>query len=70
VSDFAQRGVANGDALASLAIVRALIKSLRKSGKLTAEELSSIIAAADAQIPRDNNDAKNEAHRIIQALKE
>jgi hypothetical protein len=70
VSNFAQRGVANGDALAALAIVRALIKSLRKSGKLTTEELGSIVAAADAEIPRDNNDAKNEAHRLIQTFKD
>ena len=69
MSDFSQRGVPNGDALASLAVVRALIKQLVASKKLTAEELASIVSDADAQIPREHNDAKNEARRLIQGLK-
>ena len=71
MDNFAMKGPpGGGNGMAALAIVRALLKHLEKSGALIPKDIAVIVADAVAQISNENNDRANEAKRLIQELSE
>ena len=69
MDNFATRGAVNvGDALAALALVRALLKTLQaKKCVIGTSDVNSIVADALGQIgPLSSTDAGREARRLIQ----
>ena len=69
MESFSHKGPVSADALAALAIVRALLKHMKASGTLIPKDIEKISADALAQIPPGNVDARNEARRLIEELK-
>ena len=69
MNDFAMKGQPGGaNGMAALAIVRALLKHLEKTGALIPKDVTAIVADASAQIPEEHNERSNEAKRLIQKL--
>lgn len=69
MDDFATKGQPGGaNGMASLAVVRALLKHLEKSGALIPSDVAAIVADALEQLPNENNERTNEAKRLIQIL--
>lgn len=68
MDNFATRGPVNvGDALAALALVRALLKTLQAKRVIGTSDVNSIVADALDQIgPLSSTDAGREARRLIQ----
>lgn len=63
---FAQRGTVNSpDAVAALALVRALAQELVKNGHLRPKDLEYAKAAALDEIPNANNEGLLEARRLV-----
>jgi hypothetical protein len=70
MGDFATKGQPGGpNGMAALALVRALLKELEKSGALIPKDVASILEDALAQIPKENNERSNEARRLIEKLR-
>ncbi len=69
MSDFATRGQLGGaNGMAALAIARAVLKKLEKSGVFSRDDISAIVADALAQISNENNERSQEVKRLIQML--
>jgi predicted transcriptional regulator len=69
MNDFASKGQPGGaNGVAALAIVRALLRHLEKSGMLIPIDVAAIVTDALAQIPNENNERSNEAKRLVQEL--
>ena len=68
MDNFATKGPVNvGDALAALALVRALLKTLQAKRVIGTSDVNSIVADALGQIgPLSSTDAGREARRLIQ----
>ena len=56
------------DAMAALALVRALIRNLKNKGIVGQEDINSIVTDALAQFPSFSNEGINEARRLIHEL--
>ena len=66
-----KRPVVNiADALAALAIVRSLLKSLKNKNVISAKDINSIVADAVAQLGPPVNDGRTEAKRLIETLRQ
>jgi len=70
MDNFATKGPVNvGDALAALALVRALLKTLQAKNVIAEGDLNSIVADALGQLRSIiNNPAQQEAKRLIQKI--
>ena len=69
MNDFATKGQPGGaNGMAALALIRALLKELEKTGALIPKDITTIIENALAQIPKENNERSIEAIRLIQKL--
>jgi hypothetical protein len=70
MDNFATKGPVNvGDALAALALVRALLKTLQAKNVIAEGDLNSIVADALGQLGSIiNNPAQQEAKRLIQKI--
>jgi hypothetical protein len=70
MDNFATKGPVNvGDALAALALVRALLNTLQAKNVIADGDLNSIVADALGQIGSIiNNPAQQEARRLIQKI--
>jgi HEAT repeat protein len=70
MDNLATRGPVNvGDALAALALVRALLKTLQAKRVIGTSDVNSIVADALGQIgPLSSTDAGREARRLIQKV--
>ena len=66
-----KRPVVNvADALAALALVRSLLKSLKNKNVISAKDINSIVADAVAQLVPPVNDGRTEAKRLIETLRQ
>lgn len=66
----AKKGPAGlGESYAALVLVRSLLRHLESSRTLAAKEVTAILADALSQIPPGNEDARNEARRLIEELR-
>jgi hypothetical protein len=54
-----------GDAVAALALVRALIRKLHEAGKLSKDEVHALLNEAIAPMPQYPNPKFDEAKRLI-----
>jgi len=70
MDNFPTKGPVNvGDALAALALVRALLKTLQAKNVIAEGDLNSIVADALGQLGSIiNNPAQQEAKRLIQKI--
>ncbi len=70
MDNFATKGPVNvGDALAALALVRALLKTLQAKNVIAEGDLNSIVADALGQLGSIiNNPPQQEAKRLIQKI--
>jgi hypothetical protein len=63
---FAEKGtLGSADAKAALSLVRNLIQALVRSGALEPHVIAAVLDKAKAEIGTYNNDADNEARRLI-----
>ncbi len=70
MNDFATKGQPGGaNGMAALAIVRALLRHLEKSGMLIPKDVATIVTDALAQIPNENNERSNEAKHLVEGLR-
>jgi hypothetical protein len=71
MNSFGEKGqVGNGDAMAALAIVRALLRHMKADGKLRPSDIETIADDALSQIPPGNNPGKEDARHLLGELKD
>jgi len=69
MDEFAKKGnLGSANGMAALAIVRALLRNLEKSGVLIPKDVAEVLSDAIAQIPGNNNERSDEARRIIEKI--
>jgi hypothetical protein len=56
------------DAVASLALVRELLRSLQENGVLDDEHIGIVVKRAIASIPSGNVDGRTEARRLLKEI--
>ena len=56
------------DAVASLALVRELLRSLQENGVLDDDQIGTIVKRAMASIPSENVDGLTEARRLLKEI--
>jgi hypothetical protein len=68
-SPFGEKGVTSvADAVASLALVRELLRSLQENGVLDDDQVQAIVKRAIASVPTGNVDGLNEARRLLKEI--